>query len=93
MRAEQVVGEAGGDLLLDHPGHRLGVPAVGSHVGEAVVQARSVVECGLVVDRHLHGARRVELPRRYAGDDPALDGSDALDVLIALPVAEPCALD
>ena len=50
--------------------------------------ARLVLFGGAVVDGHRGRARRVDLPRRHAGDHPADDAAQAGDVLVALAVSE-----
>ena len=58
------------------------------HRGAVEVQARRVVQRGLVRGRARGRARRVELPRRHAGDHAAHDRAEARDVLMTLAVAE-----
>src|SRR5690606_21191794 len=52
------------------------------------VETRGIVVPSRLGHRVGLGARRVPLPRRHAGDDPAHDGPEAGDVLVALAVTE-----
>ncbi len=57
--------------------------------GRPTLEAGPVVEAGVVVGGGGGAALvGVEVPGRGAGDDPAHDGADALDLVVALPVAE-----
>src|SRR5690606_20913681 len=57
--------------------------------GRVDLETGPVVVAGGVVGARRGGARAVEAPRLGAGDDPAHDGPEAADVLVALAVAEP----
>src|SRR4051794_5337319 len=52
------------------------------------MQARCVVRSGEVVGGARRGARRIDDPRRRAGDDAADDGAHLRDLLVTLAVAE-----
>jgi len=90
---KEVIGVASSNSVCRHPTDGRGVKGIWGYVSESVVKTGSVVERRLVVGCRRVGATRIPFPWWNAGHDPTRDLTDAFNVLVALAVAKPGAVN